>query len=175
LETEIAVTRYLIDKRTSRFTVRAFASGMLSAFGHNPVIDIRDLTGEAGFSPESPENGYLRMRIKADSLQVAGEVSSKDLREMERMMREEVLEVSKYPEIVYESTGTSASQLGEGRYRVEVAGKPYLARDDRASACLGADDNHWRYAPCQWRVLYPAIQLRDQAGFGSRGRAEVKG
>ena len=122
METEIAVTRYLIEKRTSRFTVRAFASGMLSAFGHNPVIDIRDLTGEAGFSPEAPENGYLRMRIKADSLQVTGDISSKDLREMERMMREEVLEVTKYPEIVYESTGTSASQLGEGRYRVEVPG-----------------------------------------------------
>ena len=41
-----AVSQYLLDKGASRFTVRAFAGGMLSAMGHNPTIAVRDFTGE---------------------------------------------------------------------------------------------------------------------------------
>lgn len=34
-----AGVRYGLDPRISRFTFRAFASGMLSAFGHSPTSD----------------------------------------------------------------------------------------------------------------------------------------
>jgi len=122
LESVIAATRYVIDKRTSRLTVRAFASGALSMFGHNPVLSIRDLRGEAGFDPGAPQQSHLRMRIDAKSLEVSGDVSGKDRREMERMMNEEVLEVSRYPEIVYDGTAVSAAQVTEGRYRIDIAG-----------------------------------------------------
>jgi polyisoprenoid-binding protein YceI len=102
--------------------VRAIASGMLSAFGHNPVINIRDVSGEARFDPASPAASFLRMRIRADSLEVADDISSKDRREMERMMNEDVLEVAKYPEIVYESSSVSATSMGETRYRIDIDG-----------------------------------------------------
>ena len=49
---ELTAVRYAIDGRISRFTVRAFASGMLSAFGHSPTIAIRDFAGEAQFNPD---------------------------------------------------------------------------------------------------------------------------
>ena len=45
-QTETATDRYVIDGRSSRFTVRAFATGLLSAMGHNPTIGIRDFSGE---------------------------------------------------------------------------------------------------------------------------------
>ena len=35
-------THFLIDPGLSRFTARVFASGMLSSFGHNPTIAIRE-------------------------------------------------------------------------------------------------------------------------------------
>ena len=38
--------RYVIDGRASRFTVRAFASGLLAAMGHDPTIGIHDFSGE---------------------------------------------------------------------------------------------------------------------------------
>ena len=38
--------KYLIDTSASRFTVQAFATGLLSSFGHNPTIAIRDYEGE---------------------------------------------------------------------------------------------------------------------------------
>jgi polyisoprenoid-binding protein YceI len=119
---DTAVARYLLDKNASRFTVRAFASGMLSVLGHSPVIAIRDFTGEASFDPAAPEKASLRIQIRADSLEVTGEISSKDRREIESTMNQKVLESSKYPAIVYESAGVSADKLAEGRYRVTVNG-----------------------------------------------------
>jgi polyisoprenoid-binding protein YceI len=119
---EIAIQRYAIDKRSSRFSVRAVASGMLSAFGHNPLINVRDVSGEAGFDPAAPGAGFLRMRIRANSLEVAGDIGAKDRTEMERMMNEDVLEVAKYPEIAYESSSVSATPMGEARYRIDING-----------------------------------------------------
>ena len=49
-----ATDRFVIDDRASRFTVRAFATGILSAMGHNPTIGIRDFSGEANFGPRRP-------------------------------------------------------------------------------------------------------------------------
>jgi polyisoprenoid-binding protein YceI len=122
MKTQGAVARYTIDKRASRFTVKAFAGGMLSAFGHNPVMAIRDLDGEVSLAPDAPGQSSLTMRIRAGSLEVTGDIGSKDRREMEGMMNDDVLEVSKYPEILYESPGGAATQIGEGRYRIDMNG-----------------------------------------------------
>jgi polyisoprenoid-binding protein YceI len=117
-----AVAHYLIDESVSRFTVRAFASGMLSALGHNPTIAIRDFTGEAGFDPAAPGQALLRIQVRADSLEVTNDISSKDRTEIESMMNQKVLESLKYPTIVFESAEGSANQLGEGRYRIVMSG-----------------------------------------------------
>jgi polyisoprenoid-binding protein YceI len=116
------VGHYLLDKGASRFTVRAFASGMLSALGHNPTFAIRDFTGEASLDTAAPEQASLKIRIRADSLELMDDIKSKDRREMESLMNEKVLESSTYQTIVYESTGISADRLGEGRYRNTVNG-----------------------------------------------------
>jgi polyisoprenoid-binding protein YceI len=118
LETKIAGAIYQIDGNTSRFTVRAFATGMLSALGHSPTIAIRDFTGEARLEPEPS----LKLRVRADSLEVTDDISSKDRAEMERTMHLEVLETTKYPEIVYESTSATLNPIGEGRWQANVSG-----------------------------------------------------
>ena len=93
--------RYAINPKISRFTVHAFASGVLSAFGHNPRIAIRDFSGEAQFDAEHFEDATLRIAAKAASLEVADDISDKDRREMERQMQQDVLESSQYPDIRY--------------------------------------------------------------------------
>ena len=100
---------YQIDKNASRFSVRAFASGMLSAMGHSPTIAIRDFTGEAVFTPDDPEKCSLTLRIQAGSLDITDDISSQDRREMERGMFQDVLEIAKYPEIEYQSTAVDVS------------------------------------------------------------------
>jgi len=95
---------------------------MFSAMGHSPTFAIRAFTGEVGFDSAAPEQASLRVKIQAASLEVTDEIKSKDRREMECTMNQTVLESSKYPAIIYESTGTSVEQLGEGRYKVAVKG-----------------------------------------------------
>src|SRR5580658_6201042 len=84
--------RFVIDARASRFTVRAFATGMLSAMGHNPTIGIRDFSGELTFDPEQERASDFQLTIKSSSLSVLDDISDKDRREMERLMNEQVLE-----------------------------------------------------------------------------------
>ena len=81
-----ATDRYVIDSRASRFTVQAFATGMLARMGHNPTIGIRDFSGEMKFNPDKLEAGGFRLVIKSASLSVQDDISDKDLREIERLM-----------------------------------------------------------------------------------------
>jgi polyisoprenoid-binding protein YceI len=116
------IAHYCLDAGRSRFTVQAFADGILSSFGHDPVIAIRDFEGEAEFVPSTLEGARVRLSIKADSLATTGEVKEKDRQEIDSQMHKQVLEVSKYPEVVFESTNITASRIREGLYHARVAG-----------------------------------------------------
>ena len=54
------VVRYRLIPEQSTFTVQAFAQGLLSAFGHDPVIGIRDFNGEVQFVPGTFEAASLK-------------------------------------------------------------------------------------------------------------------
>ena len=115
--------RYRIDATQSRFTVRAFAGGFLSAFAHDHTIAIREFAGEAQFTYGSVEPASLQLTIKAGSLAVTDKVSTSDKQKIETTMRDEVLEVSKYPEIVFKSSGINATKTGEGEYQARISGE----------------------------------------------------
>jgi polyisoprenoid-binding protein YceI len=119
---ETGAGRYVIDGRSSRFTVRAFAAGMLAAMGHNPTIGIRDFSGGMEFDPERLEAGSLKIIIKSSSLSVQDDISAKDLREMERLMNQEVLEIAKFPEIVYEAPSLSVTKMADMLYSAVLKG-----------------------------------------------------
>ena len=116
-EAKPTVVRYTINPRASRFTVRVFAKGVLSAFGHNPTIAIHDFSGEAQIDSEKLEASRLRLTIAASSLAVMDDISDKDRREIERQMLEDVLDVTAYPQIVYACSKVSAEQRLKGRPR----------------------------------------------------------
>jgi polyisoprenoid-binding protein YceI len=118
----MAIEHYVIDSDMSRFTVRAFATGMLSALGHSPTIAIREFSGEAEFLRDSLEQAAVHLKIKAGSLAVTDNVSDRDRREMERAMNDSVLEVARYPEIAFDSSEVSASNGGNGQYSVNMVG-----------------------------------------------------
>ena len=117
-----APIKYKIDASESRFTVRAFAGGLLSAFGHDHTIAIRDFSGDAVITPSSFTPASLRLTIKADSLAVTDKVSDKDRDEIQTTMKNSVLETGKYPDIVFNSTEASGERIGEGGYRVRISG-----------------------------------------------------
>ena len=121
--TETPADRYVIDSRASRFTVQAFATGMLARMGHNPIIGIRDFSGELQFDPDKLEAGGFRLVVKSASLSVQNDISDKDLREIERLMNQEVLETAKFPEIVYETTSISVTKMAEMLCSATLNGK----------------------------------------------------
>jgi polyisoprenoid-binding protein YceI len=113
--------RYVIDSRVSRFTVQAFAGGLFSALGHNPVIAITEFSGEAQI-PEDLDQASLVVTIDASSLKVVSDMNDKDRTEIARVMHERVLESAGYPQIVYNCSHVSASKTGEGQYWIALNG-----------------------------------------------------
>ena len=103
----------------------------MSGLGHNPVVAIRGFNGDARWDPAAPLQASLRLVVLAASLAVQNDVSDKDRREMERGMQDEVLEIVRYPEIVFESTAVSAAE-GSGPVRVKIDGNLTLHGVTRA-------------------------------------------
>jgi polyisoprenoid-binding protein YceI len=114
--------RYRIDARQSRFIVQAEATGMLSVFGHNPIIAICGFGGDVRFDVDALNKSSLLMLVQADSLAVAGGMTEKDCLEIERVMRADVLETARYPEVVFMSTNIALHQTGDSRYQARITG-----------------------------------------------------
>ena len=119
-----ATSRYAVDAGRSTFIVQAFSTGLLSAFGHNPKIAIRDIQGEVQFvaTGTTLENPQAHINIRADSLEVIDDISDKDRREIHRQMYDEVLEVDRFPEIMYDCLRVTVSGAGD-RYWAALNGE----------------------------------------------------
>lgn len=120
---DAAALRYRIDPAKSSFTVRAFRSGLLKAFGHDHTIAVRDFSGEADITASTLTPASLQLNIKADSLAVTDKVSDDDRKEIENTMKTEVLETSKYPQITFKSTSIDAEKTGEAKFKVKIWGE----------------------------------------------------
>jgi polyisoprenoid-binding protein YceI len=126
------LARYRIDAGRSRFIVQGSAAGLLSMFGHDPVIAICGFGGDARFVPGTLEAASLLLLVQADALAVVNKVSDHDRQEMERAMRDDLLEISRYPEIVFMSTSVSVQRMGAGQYRAGIVGQLSLHGVTRA-------------------------------------------
>jgi polyisoprenoid-binding protein YceI len=116
------MVRYLLDPASSRFTVQAFAAGLLSGLAHSPTFAIRQFTGELRFGLETVAQTAIHLTVKADSLTVQGDVSPNDREEIEGRMRREVLETAASPEVVFASTEIAADKVSDNWYRLRVQG-----------------------------------------------------
>ena len=62
------------------------------------------------------------MRIQANSLTVADDVSQKDRQDIESRTKNDVLESSRFPEIVFDSTKIAGGTTGDGRFNAAITG-----------------------------------------------------
>lgn len=178
LSREGTAVRYILDASMSRFRAQAFASGLLSAFGHNPIIAVRGFSGEVRFDPNSLEQSYLQVTVDANSLEVDNEISDKDRREIERLMHQEVLETTSFPEIIYECSNVTGSMVGEGRYWIVLNGNLSLhgiTRPQKIVASLNVEGD-----TCQASGEFPIrqsdyrIKLVSAVAGGLKVKDEVK-
>jgi polyisoprenoid-binding protein YceI len=115
------MNRYRIDPGRSRFTVQAFAAGLLSSFAHSPTFAVRDYRGEVRLG-STPENLELDLDVDPRSLDLEDRVSAADRREIEARMWDEVLEVARYHTVGFRGRATRAEPIAQGRYRLAIAG-----------------------------------------------------
>jgi polyisoprenoid-binding protein YceI len=119
----LATVLYVIDPAASRFTVQAFATGLLSAFGHNPTIGIRDYAGEIQFVPDTFEKAFVRLKVQTSAMDVLDEMKNDDRKKLEQEMYERVLDVNRFPAAVFESTQISVQKLDNGQCNGRVVGE----------------------------------------------------
>lgn len=115
------MNRYRIAPDRSRFTVHAHAVGLLSAFAHSPTFAVRDFGGEIRLGP-SAQSLELDLTVNPASLELEDRVSDLERREIEARMWGEVLETSRFRELAYRGRATQAEAIGQGRYRLTIAG-----------------------------------------------------
>jgi polyisoprenoid-binding protein YceI len=119
----LAMVQYLIDARTSRFTVQAFATGVLSVFGHHPTIGIRDYEAEIQFVPETFENAGAHVKVQTSSMEVLDEMKRDDRQKLEQEMFDKVLDVNHFPTAVYESKEITVQKLGDTLLQARLTGE----------------------------------------------------
>jgi polyisoprenoid-binding protein YceI len=119
---EIPTVKFLIDRQASRFTVQAFATGLLSTFGHNPVIGMRDFDGEIHFLAETHEQAAVRVTLRTAALEILDEIKSDDRKKLEQSMYNDVLEVQRFPGAVYESKNVAIQKLSNDLLLVRASG-----------------------------------------------------
>jgi polyisoprenoid-binding protein YceI len=170
--------RYVINTAVSRFTVQAFASGFLSAFGHDPKIAIRELKGEIHFDPAHIEKSTMHLVIRADSLSVTDNISDKDRRDIEGDMRAKVLETDKYPEIIFDISGVTVNKTEGGQSNVTLNGELTLhgvTRPQEVPATLAVTGDMLRaFGEFPLRQSAYNIKSISAVGGGLKVKDEVK-
>jgi polyisoprenoid-binding protein YceI len=116
--------KYKIVPREGKLAVKAFASGMLSSLAHSPTFVIRMFGGEIELETDGSPRGALRLEIDAESLELVDEFSPRERWDIMHVMQEQILEVSKFPQIVYEapSSKTTVKSAGGVHYDVNMKG-----------------------------------------------------
>lgn len=115
--------KFKIDAAASRFAVQAFATGLLSAFGHNPTIAIRDYDGEIQFNPDTIDNASVRVTVRTSAMEVVDEMKNDDRKKLEQVMYDQVLEPSRFPTAVYESRQMTVQKDNADQWRAQLTGE----------------------------------------------------
>jgi len=171
--------QYILDSRPSQFTVQVFSGGLFSAFGHSPTIAIREFSGELQVNLDEPERSSLKLTVNPSALVVKDDISDKDRREIERVMKDEILETERFPEIVYECSNVSANQAGESQYTVTLNGELSMHGVTReqivpARAVLTGDSLR-AFGTFSLRQTDYELKLASVAGGALKVKDELKG
>ena len=120
------VRRFRIDSGESTLMIHAYVGGLLSSFGHNHNIAAKDISGETEYTDDTVAPASLQMQVRANSLVVTDKVSDSDRKTIEQTMRDQVLEVGKFPEISFRSTKIEAVKKSDTDYEAKIWGEMTL-------------------------------------------------
>ena len=138
--------RYSVDSEQSKMEIHVSKEGAFKVFGHDHLIAAKQVSGQAQFDPQKVDNSTVTLRIPTKSLTVVdpGE-SEKDRQEVQATMgSEQVLDVAKFPEITFTSSGVSAAKKTSDGWELTLAGRLNLHGVEKSVSFplhLHADNN----------------------------------
>ncbi len=116
---------YAIDGAKSKLQIDVYKEGAFKMFGHDHLIVANEISGQVQFDPQKVEDSTVHLKIPAKSLTAVdpGE-SEKDRKDVQATMTgEKVLDVAKFPEIVFTSTRVSAVKKNADGWELTLTGK----------------------------------------------------
>jgi polyisoprenoid-binding protein YceI len=116
---------YSIDPAQSKLEIHVYKEGVFKAFGHDHLIAAKQLSGQVQLDPQKIDQSSVRLHVPAKSLTVVdpGE-SEKDRRDVQTTMEgEKVLDVAKFPEIIFSSSSVSAAKKTPAGWELTLSGK----------------------------------------------------
>ena len=120
-----ASNAYQVDPAKSRVTIAVGKSGAFSFLGHKHEVSGPIESGSIDVDPANLSGSRVSLAIATSSLKVSGADEPPEDRPkvQEAMESDQVLGVSRYPRITFESTGVTGGQPGTATLDVVVAGR----------------------------------------------------
>jgi polyisoprenoid-binding protein YceI len=99
------------------FRIHVGTGGVFGAFAHNHLIEAQRITGCASVDPKDVTHSSIKLTFTTADLRVLDpKESAKDRAEVQKTMETEVLRISEFPQVVFEST--SIENAGGNQLRV---------------------------------------------------------
>jgi polyisoprenoid-binding protein YceI len=118
-------TAYSLDASKSKLQIHVYKEGVFKALAHNHLVIAEKLSGQVRFDSKKIEDSSLSLKVRAGSMMVSPEgESEKDRPDIQATMdSDKVLDIARYPEIEFSSTGVSEVKLTGDGYALVLAGK----------------------------------------------------
>jgi polyisoprenoid-binding protein YceI len=116
---------YKIDAPKSTLKLNVYREGAFKFLGHDHLVAAPGVSGTVQLDPASIPRSSVSLKVETKSLRVLDPgVSEKDRREVQATMEgEKVLDVARYPEITFTSTGVSEVKSAGGGYELTLTGE----------------------------------------------------
>ena len=119
----MSTQRFRLEAGQSKFIAHALRGGLLWFKGHEHLVAAREFFGEAQITPDKITPASLQLTVKTDSMVETSSVFTEPQKQIiNKELRDIVLELAKYPEIVFKSTEVTGKSLGNGQYDLEISG-----------------------------------------------------
>jgi polyisoprenoid-binding protein YceI len=115
---------FTVDASASRVRIHLGRAGLLKFLGHDHEIEAPVADGRVVVVEDEPGRSSVRLRFEARRLAIVpGTEPGDDIPKVEaRMQGPEVLDLERYPEIVFASQSVGGEAIAPGRYRLRVRG-----------------------------------------------------
>lgn len=119
---------YTLDPLRSRLDIHVFREGVLKFLGHEHHIVAQNITGRIHLDQQALERSSVELTVEAPSLKVMDPgLSEKQRREVQATMESDrVLDVKRFPTIVFTSTAITAVRATATGYDLAVVGRLHL-------------------------------------------------